>query len=424
MSFSWNMSHLPFLSDKDRTLLLITMRSWFCKEPIDVSGLNNPDLFWEYTVRHGLSGILGSMVLNNLLNHPGINSRAVDWYRSHLLQHEQSLHVCRRVEQEAQLAGIPIVFVKGPAIALQAYTQEPGVRSYSDIDVLVPSREEALRLIRTLTGKEAEVPEEIRWDRLMHPGRLHIMLRDWEVEFAHPMDPSPDPMFDFIRMHQNQLFKIPGPEVPFTVPDVSLHMIFLIQHMVRHLCNRLIWYMDLAVLHLAHEKDLDWDFISHELEKLELKNMASLISLFCIQQVNPAFPRIPFGKKGWNTAFQKIVVSPEQIHSTLSLHHESRVLHYYTRILSTLRYVLIADPHPQTSLFRRLPCHWLSVRLVHSQGWKSSFWIPFFQALFVGIYICLFPIVWLLCYSFVGIFLAEKSFLKSRRNDAQILLSG
>lgn len=368
---SWEMSHLEPLREHEIQALLDLIRCWCEGRPWRYPAQCRRHLMLDFAERHGFSGVFGALAEKGLgrLGNDGekLNRR----YMTNLLYHDKCMAICRRLQHQAMVLEIPFTVIKGPAITLFGYG-DPGVRSYSDIDILTDSRNNALRLIRAAGGQliESRRGSSLR-RRLNHPARVHARLDGWELEFCYTMERPADALFDLMHRYRERLLKIPTGHEELSVPDPSLHMVILIQHMARHLCNRFIWFFDLVVFERHNRKNLNWQWIQRELDLLELRHMGALISRFCRRHLSNTFPVIPCPTNGWNSAFHAAITSAEQICGNISLFHKQGWRKPFRYVLSPARFFLVSDSRGQNRVADCQSTQWLCARIMHTLDLSS-----------------------------------------------------
>ena len=363
---SWEMSHLPFLKPYEREIFMNVLRSWFEQSQLDVPGNCNIPLIWDYAERHGISGIIGSLAVAGKINDFQLKSLGQERYFSNMLYYEQCLDICRRLQDCARLLKIPMSFIKGPALIPEVY-KDPGARAYSDIDIIVGSRENAFKLIDAMKGKYSrrELEQTVR-NRFKHPGRIHAQVNNWELEFCYPVKWACDPMFELFEKYEEGFMKTSFPERKLITPDPDIYMVILIQHMARHLCSRLIWFLDIAAFVRAHRETLNFVKIKEELRELQILNISFHITRFCKEYIDRDFPIIELEQKGWNEPFQKELISARLINGRFSLNQSKGLRKYFARALSFVRFYIIADPQWQRLHCRSSADRWLISRLLYA----------------------------------------------------------
>ncbi len=369
---SWGISHLNALTDSETSAMIDLMRSWCNGTSWSCAREVRMTLLVEFAERHGFAGVFRALAHRGLAEATEEDERLEKRYFTNFLYHDKCMAICRRLQCLARQMGIPFVVIKGPVLAIEGYG-DTGIRSYSDIDVLTDSFANAVRLIEAADGTcEEAAQQNSAWLRMNHPGRLHAMVDNWEVEFCYPLQTAGDPMVDLMHRHRHRLLTIPRNDQDLAAPDASLHMVILIQHMARHLCNRFIWFFDLAVFERANREKLNWTWIQQELELLQMTHIGHWISRFCRRYLSREFPLITCSKPGWNTRFHAAVTAPEHISGRISLFHKYGWRKHFKFILSPARFYLITDPEAHRRSTRCRAAVWLSSRLMHAFGWKAS----------------------------------------------------
>ena len=163
------------------------------------------------------------------------------------------------VEAFAQ-AGIPVVTLKGPALAQQLYG-DPGMRDSLDLDLLVPSRrvEAAARLLQE-HGYVLE--SELGW-----LGVRDLARRSTELTFRHASGTAVDlhwaiaPADYPCRIPESRLWasvnsvSIAGRRVPVLGKECLL--VYLCVHGTTHCWTKLRWLCDVAMV--VSSVEIDWD---------------------------------------------------------------------------------------------------------------------------------------------------------------------
>ena len=387
---SWGISHLPVLNELEITAFFDLFKAWFQNRPWELPENVNLNLLSEYADRHGFNGMIHILSNKKKINYQYNKSSWDQRYFTNLLYHQKCMNICYRIQDIARNIGIPMAIIKGPGLTINGYL-DPGIRSYSDIDIIVESIEHALKLISTLgcTWGSDHYKTGFR-QRFLHPGRIHTSLNGWELEFCYFVKSSREPLFDLIQRHKKRFLKIPAPSKRLSTPEPNLHVVILIQHMAYHLCARLIWFFDIIVFERHNRKQLDWFWIEKELATLQLANIAFLISQFCRKHLSQDFPLIGTEKSGWNSLIQRAIVSTDQIFSKISLYHKKGWRKYFSFILAPARFFFITDPTHHSLFKKNLPTQWMASRLLFAMGIRGNFIFHFFATC---IFIFGFPLV-------------------------------
>ena len=154
---------------------------------------------------------------------------------------------------------IPVVVVKGPVLAMQAYG-DPAMRSYGDLDLLVRQRD-----IRRATesmlasGYQAAVPISAI-DAGKIPGQYLFSKLDSKLlvelhnDFTLRYFPRRLPIEDFFARQIR--VRLDAHEAPALAVEDELVLICI--HGAKHFWERLIWIADVAAL-VSRQSGIDWD---------------------------------------------------------------------------------------------------------------------------------------------------------------------
>lgn len=365
-NLSWEVSHLPPLTRAEVQSLMELVAAWYAGRTWQAAASQDLKLMWQYAERHGFGGLWGAMVQRGLGFEEKLNQSCRHRYFSNMLHHENCLAICERLQHHARRMGLPLAVMKGPALVVEGY-KDAGVRAYSDIDILVDSRQSAFELVLASGAETREgFLEKGVGRRGEHPGRLHAVLNGYELEFCYPIKWNCDPLFDILCRHRARVLKVPDALKLIQALDPGMQVVVLFQHMIRHLCNHFIWFIDLAVFVRSQAERLDWRWISSELDRLQLRNAASLVSGFCNRFIDREFPVLEHGNRGWNGVFQEAMVSLDQMHGGISLFHQEGWRRWFRLFLSPARPFLITDPYHHDSSNNSKAAVWTAGRLMHS----------------------------------------------------------
>ena len=177
--------------------------------------------------------------------------------------------------------GARCIFFKGLGLIGSAY-KEQGWRPLSDIDVLVPAKESARRLVQ-LVGTDDPAEKSGFTRRYKEFNRLNCQVvsnrREVGLEFHFPMANPALPMSRLIELAKDDLFG--GKEYfngSLAVPEPAIHLLLLLVHLVNHhLGTRLIWHLDIAALIRLHKNDLDWDKVTGYAEAIEFLSILKAV---------------------------------------------------------------------------------------------------------------------------------------------------
>ncbi len=347
---SWRTSHLPELPKRELQVLLDIPSCWYNQQKLPIPKDCDWPILWEYIDRHGLSGIAGSLALDDLADFPKeIDQAATHRYFSNQLYYEQAVRCCSMVQEAAQKHNIPVTAMKGPAISFQGY-KDNGTRSFCDIDLF----SDKLASIQTIR-EELQSPlikasaNQNPLEKLGESECLSFRLENWELEFRYPFDPPAnpiEPMFDVLTGNKEQLLQIPTKPNDIIDPDPSTHLIFIIQHMaVHHLFSRFFWFLDLAVLIREQVDRMDFQKIEKELDRIGQRNAAAVATAFCKKHIDPHIPCFTPKLPAWNYPIMNRCANPRDIaNGRFGIYHKNtwrKILGYLYGIIG---FYIIEDP--------------------------------------------------------------------------------
>ncbi len=336
------------------------------------------------------------MVLDELCDIPEpYKQKVARRYFSTQMHFEQTYRCCKAVGNAAKQLGIPVIIFKGPAIVQQGYV-DTGARSFSDIDFFTDSKDSVFRLCEQLKGVHIKSStEQHLFERMGESECVSFLYNNWELEFRYLLDPPGEPLFEFLLRNRETLLKVPGTAEDILQPNVSLHLVFLIQHMaVHHLFSRFFWFLDLAVL-VRNNTHIDYDLVEGELKNLGLKNAAAATSEFCRKYIDPDFPLLAKPLPAWNSSMMKQLVDPDNIISgKFGIYHKNFRQKAYAYFVGLVSFYIIADP---TDTRFGFGTHCTLNRFRNSFGVKKPIpWVDFLlRPIFASI---LLPLAWILSY--------------------------
>lgn len=394
------------LNRSEAELLLRMMATWYQGLSMPtVQEIINLQQFWNAAEKHGISGLAGALDLRAGFGISDLKQRARQRYLSNSLCHMKCLAICQKIQDAAAGCGIPFSFIKGPALVESAY-HDSGIRSYSDIDVLVYSRRDAVALVRRLEADTDETVEETTLlKRFHHPGRLHANVNDWTVEFCYPVRHSGDPLFDLMHRYPERIFKIPKPKGPLPVPDPEIHLVILIQHTARHLFTRLLWFLDIAVLVRQHWQAMDRKWISTLLDDFKMVNIAGAVSRFLQDHIDSGFPQLARPRPGWNNMHHTAMTSVDWHRRPVNLFYRGGQWHRFTWMLWPAILFLITDPWDHCKTQSCQATRWCCGRLLHGFHLDHFLFYKFFELVIGRVY---FPIIRLCSHKLIQSLPAEQ----------------
>jgi hypothetical protein len=228
---------------------------------------------WDRTLtlaeHHGIGPLLHQHLRAGLFDAPPHVANRL-WAHTVRVRHENGVRLngLRDVLAAFDAARIPSVVLKGPALIAQVYG-DPGLRPFSDLDLLVPTSElrraqaELFRL-----GFQGPAITSDRWMRRKHHLAPAVMTVQGVVVAA--------------ELHWNAIAtdraasltwsERAGDPAAFEVGDLqafTLAPIDMLWHLCHHLTGtwhplRLIWFADIVGLTALHGGAIDWRRVSRE----------------------------------------------------------------------------------------------------------------------------------------------------------------
>jgi hypothetical protein len=173
-----------------------------------------------------------------------------------------------RVARALQAAGIPLIVLKGPALARTIYA-DPRLRPYDDLDVVVrPEDESSAVMVLTSLGfaeesYEAEVARRTHRDHVHEVAAFHrrFVLADSTATLELHLDPMQlglRPAGEEARWRRaTSMPGVPGAQI--LGPEDQL--VHLSVHAQKHGYSRLIWLKDLDLLLRTYGDGLEWSLV-------------------------------------------------------------------------------------------------------------------------------------------------------------------
>ena len=360
---SWATSHLARLSEPDLSALLDLMPAWYHQRTWEIPKRCNPRRVWQYIDRHGLGGVMGALQLAGQVTGPVRLEAAQARYFSNMLYFEQARQCCRHIQKKARAKDIPLVFVKGAVLAEEAY-QDGGVRAFSDIDVIVPSRYAGTRLAAALgarifgDGLAAGVVARVR-----DPACFKMIVAGWEIELRYPMPGQQDSLYALINGLDFGARQTTASGLD--VPELEWHIAFLVQHMaIQHFFSRFVWFLDLAALFRAAAACIDMPKLKSVLARQKMLNQMAAVSWFCRHYIDPQFPRFDPVPRSWNHAFVTHMVKARTIaQGRFNKRHETIRGLIFAFLFSIAHLFLLTDPPTEGPPWRGTAGQGISRRL-------------------------------------------------------------
>ncbi len=286
------------------------MRAWYHRDSEWSPDVRDREVFWGLVRRHGLDGMAGALAAQGTRFPAPLHERAVHAYCSNVLRYRQAEALCRTLSRLAGEGRLSVV--KGPALAA-AYGDD-GTRGFGDIDVLVPDAASAFGLagacgLRIKHGY-IETPA-VFWKRARNIGRVEASGPRMTVEFTHGVDAANQPLHTLLAQWPERFLLRADAQQPFPVPDDSAHLLFLLQHLALHWCNRLIWLADFAALMRRRRFDGAW--LEEAAGRLELRRLLRAVTSFCNTTLDPDLPVLCRDKPGWKDGLFLAMLSDEAL---------------------------------------------------------------------------------------------------------------
>ncbi len=324
-----------------------------------MSEANNLHTFNMYAKEHGVQGVVTALDnMGFLVQSKEEDTSLSNQYIANLIQHERFSQLLKKINAICDNRNIKYSVFKGPALVDQVYA-DGGVRSYGDIDIFIESREELERLLEDEFFQNDEIIITEQPNSFSHPGRVHVSVNDLPIEFFFPIDVLCDPMFDFIAQHRQEFFT-DNQDYGYYVPPKTIHFIFLLLHLQKHLCTRHLWHLDIVLFFHLFQNDIDMHFVHRELERLQLCQFSHYLSLFYKKEFGVDLNLFPnWQQTGWNTEIIQKMASIEQLHGNIGV-KQLQKFPITTGIVASIRFFIITDPQHQSLLGHSTGVKWLA----------------------------------------------------------------
>lgn len=298
------MNNFP-TSEHLRTLI----RAWYHHDSDWSPPVQDWDGFWTMARRHGLDGMAGALAVHGAQIPTPLQERAIHAYASNVLRYKRAEALCQTISRAAGDRRLSVV--KGPALAA-AYGDE-GVRGFGDIDIIIPDAVSGFDLAHTCGLKIQhgliETPT-VFWKRVRNIGRIEASdAQQMTVEFTHGADKGNEPLHTLFTEWPGHFLLKADAQQPFPVPEDHAHIIFLLQHLAVHWCNRLVWLADFAVV--MRRKRFDGAWLEEVAGRLEMRRFLHAVTLFCNTAIDADLPVLCHGKRGWKDGLFLAMLSDE-----------------------------------------------------------------------------------------------------------------
>jgi len=347
---SWKNTTLPRLGETVAHDLLRMMSCFLHDRQWTPSVGTDPAVFSGYAQEHGIGGVIGTLDNRGLLSAPPtIQKGGTEQYIANMIRHEQFSRLLRHVDRIAKKKTIRYAVFKGPALADHIY-QDSGVRSYGDIDLLITGRTDLGTLLDDPFFSNNRPDISYSATSFTHPGRTHVIVNGLTLEFFFPITGICDPMFYFVQKHQEQLLR-PSRQDEYATPSHTLHFLFLLFHLQKHFCTRLIWHLDILLFFKKFYTVLDIQWIQEELKQMQLCQFSHYLNQFYKRYFDLDLGLFPHRiKQGWNTTIIRHMASIKQVHGTIGA-NRLKEYPFTTSAITISRLLIITDPEQQ-SFFR------------------------------------------------------------------------
>ena len=365
---SWEVSHLRQLSRAELDAVIGVMPAWMHHRSWCPPKGADTVLLWEFIERHGLGGALGALASDGLLPGGELADLALDRYRSNVLHCERARLTCRKIFGVQKEIGLPVLNLKGPVLAEQAYA-DGGVRAFSDLDLWTVSRAGTFELLKVLNARIIE-DNDLRGviRRVRAPGDILASLDGWELEIRYPTPEPTDPMLAFLAG------LAPGAWIQddgcLAALNPAQHLLVLLMHMsYYHYFSRFVWFLDLAALVSRRRAEIDFDWLQHQTKRLGAANLLGVAAHFCRKHIDSEFPEFPRDQAAWNYGVLRRTVDAGTIAAgRFSTNQRNRLSLARILWLRSIRHFLLSDPPP-----RRLADSVAMQQVVASIAWGLRF---------------------------------------------------
>ena len=320
----------------------------------------------SYFSRSELVYLLGEEMTRQLL----------DMYHIEVLQNLFLERELQRMLQAFNEAQIPILLMKGAALAYTVYA-EPGLRTYHDIDALIHPAD-LPRAHELLTGMGFVFFEEYRANSLNKKRtgyNYSLEQTDSWLEVLIELHTAPHPSdigsaFDVEALWAKaQPVTILG-EPTFTMSPAD-HLLYLCWHYRFHGFSRLIWLYDIVVMLRAKGSELDWAELVRAARRLRQATSLYYCLSWCRDLFGAAIPEEVFSELYpafvCRIAIEHIILPDPAEALILARFQSSRILAYRAMADTTLALLLAClrafIPEPSVLAMRYMEHSRLPLRL-------------------------------------------------------------
>jgi len=358
------------LTGREGMALFELMKCWRARKPWRVEESQNPQKLWRFARLHWLGAMVEIVGLDMDEDPCGLARQARDLYFSGLIRHERALRTCSDIELAARSTGVQVVALKGPALVDQAYGGQ-AARQYGDIDLFIPEKSEAWKLLETIgaAGTARVMDGAGFYSRMRNPGKIQADYEGFLLEITCLEGEPSDPMLELFHRHRDRLFGS-GKEEGILSPDPSAHFVYLLLHMLtHHLCARLVWFMDLVAMNDKNLLDIEW--ITRELEAMELSGTAGHMAAFVQAWIDPAFPGLGAAQRG-RRRFLAVMTDREVVFNRgLGPQYVTGMKRTMLHVVYLVLYFLIGDGKSGGKASRSNAARWMGSRYARGLGYES-----------------------------------------------------
>ena len=244
----------------------------------DVSDLNWNKIVY-YAETQALMGLVYYQTRDFFSQHPDLMSQTVARLHKGFLS-DIYLYTNRNRELNElvrQCKDIPMILMKGSVV--QEYYPEPIFRSMGDIDIVVHAEDRnKIDAFLLSEGYTKMVNNHAVWNYNKNYIEFEIHEHMFYEYLANKVDYKG--YFDQSWKH----VRLANGEKNTYLPDDNFHFIFLITHLAKHITNNGMGFrafLDLVFMTQKVGKNMDWNWIQKELEKLQLLQFTKICFTFC-----------------------------------------------------------------------------------------------------------------------------------------------
>ena len=226
---------------------------------------------------HGMLPLLAKRLqdVDDAMVPPEIRQKLRDWQRAQAIFTLSMTAELFRLLDRFAASGVETLLTKGPVLSMRCYG-DPGLRQYSDLDLIVRGREIARSTEEMIAlGYEPKVPlAAIQAQKL--PGEYVFARRDTKllVEFhtEHTFRYYPRPLTVETLFERQTRVQVDGHGVPSLSTEDELLLICI--HGAKHFWEQLMWIADVAAL--VSRQSVDWGRATSAAREVDAERMLRL----------------------------------------------------------------------------------------------------------------------------------------------------